>query len=65
MKQSISHRGNCLDNASIESFFSHFKDDVDFKPAISLAELKGLADDYMEHYNGMRKPWNLKKMTTA
>ncbi|WP_416143957.1 IS3 family transposase [Planococcus koreensis] len=63
LKQSMSRRGNCLDNAPIESFFGHFKDDVDFKQATSLAELKGLVDDYMEHYNGARKQWNLKKMT--
>ncbi|WP_135501973.1 IS3 family transposase [Planococcus koreensis] len=65
LKQSMSRRGNCLDNAPIESFFGHFKDDVDVKQATSLAELKKLVDDYMEHYNGTRKQWNLKKMTPA
>ncbi|HSP23441.1 MAG TPA: IS3 family transposase, partial [Planococcus sp. (in: firmicutes)] len=65
LKQSMSRRGNCLDNAPIESFFGHFKDDVDFKQATSLTELKELVDDYMEHYNGTRKQWNLKKMTPA
>lgn len=63
LTQSMSRRGNCLDNAPIESFFGHFKDEIEFKQATSLAELKGLVDDYMEHYNGTRKQWNLKKMT--
>ncbi len=62
--QPMSRRGNCLDNTPIESFFGHFKDDVDFKQTTSLAEWKELVDDYMEHYNGTRKQWNLKKMTS-
>ena len=53
------------DNATIESFFGHFKDNVDVKQATSLDELKGLVDEYMEYYNGTRKQWNLKKMTPA
>ena len=65
LTQSMSRRGNCIDNAPMESFFGHFKDDVDFKQATSLSELKGLVDDYMEYYNGTRKQWNLKKMTPA
>lgn len=65
MTQSMSRRGNCIDNAPMESFFGHFKDDVDFKQATSFSALKGLVDDYMEDYNGTRKQWNLKKMTPA
>ncbi len=29
--------------------------------AESLAELKYMVDDYMEHYNNTRKQWTLKK----
>ncbi len=61
----MSRWGNCLDNAPIKSFLGHFKDDVEFKQATSLDELKELVDEYMEHYNGTRKQWNLKKMTPA
>lgn len=63
--QSMSRRGNCLDNAPIESFFGHLKDDVDYKQANSLLELKNMVDNYMEHYNCIRKQWDLKKMTPA
>ncbi len=28
--QSMSRKGNCLDNAPIESFFGHFKDELDY-----------------------------------
>ncbi|MFT4415170.1 IS3 family transposase, partial [Fredinandcohnia humi] len=63
--QSMSRRGNCLDNAPMESFFGHFKDEVDYKEARSLVELKYMNDDYMDHYNNLRKQWTLKKMTPA
>ena len=28
-------------------------------------KIHAVVDDYMEHYNGTRKQWNLKKMTLA
>ncbi len=65
LTQSMSRRGNCIDNAPIESFFGHFKDDVDYKEAHNLFELKVMVDEYMEHYNCTRKQWDLKKMTPA
>ena len=54
-----------LMNAPMESFFGHFKDEVNFKEAVNLAELKFMVDDYMEHYNNVRKQWTLKKMTPS
>jgi putative transposase len=63
--QSMSRRDNCIDNAPMESFFGHFKDDVDHKEALNLTDLKVMIDEYMEHYNTTRKQWNLKKMTPA
>lgn len=65
LAQSMSRRGNCIDNAPMESFFGHFKDDVDHRAALNLNELKILIEEYMEHYNTTRKQWDLKKMTPA
>ena len=65
LKQSMSRRGNCLDNAPMESFFGHFKDEVNYKEANSLKELHKLIERYMDHYNHIRKQWALKKMTPA
>lgn len=31
LRQSMSRRGNCWDNAPQESFFGHFKDEINFK----------------------------------
>ena len=60
---SMSRRGNCLDNAPMESFFGHLKDEVDYKEARNFNELKLMIDEYIEYYNTSRKQWNLKKMT--
>ena len=63
MIQSMSRKGNCIDNAPIESFFGHFKDDVDYKVCKTFEELKNIIDEYMEYYNNKRYQWDLKKMT--
>lgn len=44
--QSMSRKGNCLDNAPIESFFGHLKDDVDIKACRTFEEVKTLVENY-------------------
>lgn len=61
--QSMSRKGNCWDNAPMESFFGHFKDEVDYKDCNSLIELKQLVDSYIDEYNNHRYQWGLNKMT--
>lgn len=61
--QSMSRRDNCWDNAPQESFFGHFKDEVNFKICNNLEEVKREIAEYMEYYNNYRYQWNLKKMT--
>jgi len=63
MVQSMSRKGNCIDNAPIESFFGHLKDDVDYKSCKTFEELKTLITEYMEYYNNRRYQWELNKMT--
>ncbi|OLS33502.1 IS3 family transposase, partial [Bacillus sp. MRMR6] len=63
LRQSMSRRGNCWDNAPQESFFGHFKDESYFKPCTSLDELKREIKQYMIYYNNYRYQWNLNKMT--
>ena len=63
MVQSMSRKGNCIDNAPTESFFGHFKDDVDYKECKTFEELKNVIGKYIEYYNHERPQWNLKKMT--
>lgn len=61
--QSMSRKGNCIDNAPMESFFGHFKDEMDFKACQTFEELTLKVSEYMQYYNHDRYQWELKKMT--
>lgn len=63
MVQSMSRKGNCIDNSPMESFFGHFKDDIDYRSCKTFEELNILIENYMQYYNYERYQWNLKKMT--
>ena len=60
--QSMSRRGNCLDNAPIESFFGHFKDHLQTTEIKSIKELKEHVTAEIEYYNRERPQLRLKKM---
>lgn len=52
---SHSRKGNCLDNACIESFFSHLKSEISFVYAPkTLNELLRILDQYITFYNHER-----------
>lgn len=61
--QSMSAKGNAIDNAPIESFFGHLKDEIDFKKCTSYDEVKNLIDNYVYYYNYKRYQWDKMKMT--
>ncbi|MGE7185342.1 IS3 family transposase [Peribacillus sp. NPDC006672] len=65
LKQSMSRKGNCWDNAPMESFFGHFKDEVDYLECQTFDELHQLIEEYMEDYNTNRYQWSLNRMTPA
>jgi putative transposase len=62
IKQSMSRRGNCLDNAPIESFFGHLKDHLDTESIKTFDELKKHVTDELHYYNHQRPQLRLKKM---
>lgn len=63
LRQSMSRRGNCWDNAPMESFFGHFKDMVEPRLCATFDQLKRIVYDYIDRYNHRRYQWGLKKMT--
>ena len=63
--QSMSRKGNCWDNAPMESFFGHFKDELDYEECLNFSELQKVVDSYIEEYNYHRYQWGLEKMTPA
>jgi transposase InsO family protein len=63
MDQSMSRKGNCIDNAPIESFFGHMKDELDYQSCKSFNELRLKIKEYMRYYNHERKQWTRNRMT--
>ncbi len=63
IKQSMSRKGNCWDNAPMESFFGHMKDHLNLKECKNLKEVKKTMKNFMDYYNNHRYQWDLKKMT--
>lgn len=63
LRQSMSRRGNCWDNAPQESFFGHMKDEIDISQCIDFAEVKYKIDDWIQYYNDERYQWQLAKLS--
>jgi putative transposase len=61
--QSMSRKGNCLDNAPIESFFGHLKDEIILKDCKNYEEVRNEVEMYIEYYNNNRPQWGLKGKT--
>lgn len=64
IKQSMSRKGNCLDNAIIENFFGTLKSELYYlKKYKCVDELKKDIKDYIEYYNNKRIKLNLNGMS--
>ena len=63
--QSMSAKGKCIDNAPIESFFGHLKDELDYRSCQTYDELYCKIDKYMAYYNNERKQWSRNRMAPA
>lgn len=61
-RQSMSRKGNCLDNAPIESFFGYLKDHVEASKCKNFEELNQQVTKEINYYNNERPQWDLKKM---
>ena len=63
--QSMSRRGNCWDNAPIESFFGHAKDELHLRRCSAFADVAAEIEDYIDYYNNWRPQAGLGKMTPS
>ena len=62
--QSMSRKGNCLDNAIIENFFGILKSELFYlKKYKSIDQLKKEINQYITYYNNDRIKSNLNKMS--
>ena len=64
LRQSMSRRGNCWDNAPQESFFGHMKDEISDELArcSQFEEIKALVDRWIAYYNNDRYQMKLAKL---
>ena len=64
LRQSMSRKGNCWDNAPQESFFGHMKAELDVKHAEwkQYQEAKADIDDWIDYYNNDRYQKGLDKL---
>jgi putative transposase len=64
INQSMSRKGNCLDNAIIENFFGIIKSELFYtKKFQSIQELEKEIKKYINYYNNQRIKSNLNKMS--
>ena len=65
IRQSMSRRGNCWDNAPQESFFGHMKDEINnkVKQCEDFGSLSKLIDDYIDYYNNDRYQMELAMLS--
>jgi len=65
LRQSMSRRGNCWDNAPQESFFGHMKDELadKMKDWAAFEDVQRDIDDWMDYYNTERYQWQLAKLS--
>lgn len=63
IRQSMSRKANCWDNAPQESFHGHMKDEIDISKCKTFEEVKELVDTYINYYNNERPQWGLAKLT--
>ncbi|MCD8206363.1 MAG: IS3 family transposase [Bacteroidales bacterium] len=65
LRQSMSRKANCWDNAPMESFYGHMKDAVEDRVSRceTFEEVRAVIDDYVDYYNNDRFDWDLAKLS--
>lgn len=63
IRQSMSRKANCWDNAPQESLFGHMKDEIVIDDCQCFAEVSTIIDDWVDYYNSDRYQWGLAKLS--
>ena len=63
LRQSMSRRANCWDNAPQESFFGHMKDEIDISGCTTYQEILAVISDWTDYYNNDRYQWDLARLS--
>ncbi|MCD6323421.1 MAG: IS3 family transposase [Clostridiales bacterium] len=62
LRQSMSRKANCWDNAPQESFYGHMKDEIDISQCITFEEIHQVISDWTDYYNNERYQWGLARL---
>jgi len=62
LRQSMSRKANCWDNAPQESFFGHMKDEIDISECTTFDEIQQIITNWTDYYNNERYQWDLAKL---
>lgn len=63
LRQSMSRKANCWDNAPQESLYGHMKDEIDLSGCQTHAQVSVLIDDWVDYYNNERYQWDLARLS--
>ena len=65
LRQSMSRRANCWDNAPQESFFGHMKDEIDLSGCTCFEQIHEAIRTWADYYNYERYQWDLARLAPA
>ena len=65
LRQSMSRKANCWDNAPQESFHGHMKDEIDLNSSKTFEDVQNMIEEYIYYYNNERPQWELAKLTPS
>jgi transposase InsO family protein len=63
LRQSMSRKANCWDNAPQETFYGHMKDEIEIGRCETYEEIHKVIADWTDYYNNDRYQWDLKKLS--
>ena len=63
LRQSMSRKANCWDNAPQESFFGHMKDEIDISWCETHDQILHVVTDWTDYYNNEHYQWDLAKLS--
>ena len=63
LRQSMSRKANCWDNAPQESFYGHMKDEIEIGWCKTFEDIYNVITDWIDYYNKDRYQWDLDKLS--
>ena len=63
LRQSMSRKANCWDNAPQESFYGHMKDEIDISQCTTFEGIYRVISDWADYYNIERYQWDLARLS--